>query len=100
MEICFPRVKPLKRADFAAGEVRRGLQRMFKDVDLDNPQIQQALRQLTVSSKPIEQIRQLGPRALNQVAKIDMPTCSFKVAGIRSFRQFAHNVSSTVLSIA
>jgi hypothetical protein len=65
-----PRVKPLKRADFAAGEVRRGLQCMFKDVDLDNPQIQQALRQLTVSSKPIEQIRQLGPRGLNQVAKI------------------------------
>jgi esterase/lipase len=74
MKICFPRVKPLKRADFAASEVRRGLQRMFKDIDLDNPQIQQALRQLTVSSKPIEQIRQLGQRAFNQVAKIDVPT--------------------------
>jgi pimeloyl-ACP methyl ester carboxylesterase len=47
---------------------------MFKDIDLDNPQIQKALRQLTVSSKPIEQIRQLGQRAFMQVAKIDMPT--------------------------
>jgi pimeloyl-ACP methyl ester carboxylesterase len=74
MKIVFPRVKPLKRADFAASEVRRGLQRMFKDIDLDNPQIQQALRQLTVSSKPIEQVRQLGQRAFNQVAKIDVPT--------------------------
>ena len=74
MKIFFPCVKPLKRADFAASEVRRGLQRMFKDIDLDNPQIQEALRQVTVSSKPIEQIRQLGRRAFMQVAKIDMPT--------------------------
>jgi len=74
MKFCFPRLKPLKRADFAASEVRRGLQRMFKDIDLDNPQIQNALRQVTVSSKPIEQIRQLGQRAFNQVAKIDVPT--------------------------
>lgn len=28
-KICFPRLKPLKRADFAASEVRRGLERMF-----------------------------------------------------------------------
>lgn len=74
IKICFPRLKPLKRADFAASEVRHGLQRMFKDIDLDNPQIQKALRQVTVSSKPIEQIRQLGQRAFMQVAKIDMPT--------------------------
>ena len=47
---------------------------MFKDIDLDNPQIQKALRQVTVLSKPIEQIRQLGQRAFMQVAKIDMPT--------------------------
>jgi hypothetical protein len=61
-KICFRRLKPLKRADFAASEVRRGLERMFKDIDLDDRQIQQALRQLTVSSKPIEQIRQRGQR--------------------------------------
>jgi pimeloyl-ACP methyl ester carboxylesterase len=41
---------------------------------LDDRQIQQALRQLTVSSKPIEQIRQLGQRAFIGVAKIDVPT--------------------------
>jgi carboxylesterase len=74
LKICFPRLKPLKHADFAANEVRRGLQRMFKDIDLDDPQIQQALRQLTVSSKPIEQIRQIGQRAFIRVAKIDVPT--------------------------
>ena len=73
MKICFPRLKPLKRANFAASEVRHGLQRMFKNIDLENPQIQQALRQITVSSNPIEQIR-LGQRAFNRVAKIDVPT--------------------------
>ena len=74
MKICFPRFKPLKSADFAASEVRHGLQRMFKNIDLENPQIQQALRQLTVSSKSIEQIRHLGQRAFDRVAKIDVPT--------------------------
>ena len=39
MKICFPRLKPLKRADFAASEVRHGLQRMFKNIDLEDPQI-------------------------------------------------------------
>jgi hypothetical protein len=37
-KFCFPRLKPLKRADFAASEVRRGLPRMFKDIDLEDPQ--------------------------------------------------------------
>jgi pimeloyl-ACP methyl ester carboxylesterase len=45
IKFCFPRLKPLKRADFAASEVRRGLERMFKDIDLDDRQIQQALRE-------------------------------------------------------
>lgn len=65
---------------------------MFKDIDLEDPQIEQALHQLTLSSKPIEQIRQLGQCAFNRVAKIDVPTLITQGAGTRSFSRFARNV--------
>jgi carboxylesterase len=74
VRLFFRRVRPLKRADFATIEVRRGLQRMFKNIDLENPQIQQSLRHLTVSLRPIEQIRQLGQSAFARASKIDIPT--------------------------
>lgn len=74
LRLIFRRVKPLKRADFSARDVRHGLQRMFKNIDLENPQIQQSLRRLSVSLKPIEQIRELGQRALRLAPKIDVPT--------------------------
>jgi pimeloyl-ACP methyl ester carboxylesterase len=74
LKLIFRRVKPLKHADFSAVEVRRGLQRMFTDIDLDNPQIQQALRRLTLSLEPIIQVRQLGHRAFERAARLDTPT--------------------------
>ena len=74
VRLFFRRVKPLKHADFSAIDVRRGLQRMFKNIDLENPQTQLALRQLTVSLSPIEQIRRLGLSAFERAAKIDVPT--------------------------
>jgi hypothetical protein len=60
---------------------------------LDDRQIQQALRQLTVSSKPIEQIRQLGQRAFIGVAKIDVPTLIIQGSRTRAFHRFARCVS-------
>lgn len=67
-------IKPLKRADFNTTEVRRALQRMYQSIDLDNPQIQHALRQTTVSLDSIAQVRQLGLSAFDRAAEIDVPT--------------------------
>ena len=74
VKLLFRRVKPLKHADFAAMDVRRGLQRMFKDIDLEDPQIQQALRQFTMSLNPIAQVRQLGLNAFERASRNDVPT--------------------------
>ena len=74
VRLFFRQFKPLKRADFSMIEVRHGLERMFKNIDLENPQIQQALRRLTVSLRPIEQIHQLGQSAFARASKIDVPT--------------------------
>ncbi len=74
MRLLLRRVKPLKHADFSAVEVRHGLQRMFRNIDLDNPDVQKALRQLTASLAPIEQIRRLGRSAFERAATTDVPT--------------------------
>ena len=73
VNLLFRRVKPLRHADFSALDVRRALQRMYKNIDLDDPHIQQALRQTTVSLASIAQVRQLGHSAYERAAKIDAP---------------------------
>jgi len=65
VKLLFRRVKPLKHADFTAPDLRHGLQRMFNNVDLENPQIRQALREISVSLDSIAQVRQLGLSALS-----------------------------------
>jgi carboxylesterase len=74
VQFLFRRVKPLRHADFSAMDVRRALSRMYKDIDLDNPQVQRALREITVSLGSIAQVRQLGRMAFDRAAKIDVPT--------------------------
>ncbi len=74
IRLVFRRVKPLKHADFSSKEVRHGLQRMFASIDLDDPQIQQALRRTTVSLNAIEQIRKLGYRAFSRAPRLDVST--------------------------
>jgi carboxylesterase len=74
VSLLFRRVKPLKYADFSAMDFRLGLQRMFKGIDLENPQIQQALSQITVPLNSIAQVRQLGLSAFERASEIDVPT--------------------------
>jgi carboxylesterase len=74
VKLFFRRVKPLKHVDFSVRDVRLGLQRMFKNIDLEDPQIEQALRQITMSLNPITQVRQLGLRAFERASQIDVPT--------------------------
>jgi pimeloyl-ACP methyl ester carboxylesterase len=47
---------------------------MYHNIDLDDPQIQQALRQTALSLGTIAQVRQLGRSAFERAAKIDVPT--------------------------
>lgn len=74
IKLILRRVKPLKRADFSALEVRTGLQRMFASIDLDDPKIQQALRHMSISLAPIEQVRHLGSSAFARAPDLDVPT--------------------------
>lgn len=78
IKLLFRRVRPLKHADFSALDVRRSLQRMCGNIDLDHPRMQQALRQTAVSLNPIERVRQLGLSAFERASEIDVPTLLFQ----------------------
>ena len=73
VNLLFRRVKPLQHADFSALDVRRALHRMYQRVNLDDPQIQLALRQTTVSLRAIAQVRQLGRSAFERAGQIAVP---------------------------
>ena len=68
------RVKPLQHADFSAPDVRRAMHRIYPQIDLDDADVQQALRQTTVSMTSIAQVRRLGDSAFECAASIDVPT--------------------------
>lgn len=65
--------KPFKRADFSAPEVRRALSRTFSGVDLDDAEVQQRLRQLTIPVKSLEQVHELGRRAFRKAPSVEAP---------------------------
>jgi pimeloyl-ACP methyl ester carboxylesterase len=73
MTLMFRSVKPLKRADFSAPDVRRALGRMFNNIDIDNPSVQDDLRQTSISLNVIDQLRHLGDSAFKRAAGIDIP---------------------------
>jgi len=68
------RVHFFKYTDFSAPDFRRGLQRMFHNIDLDDAATRQALRDMALSFQPLDQVRQLGRSAFARAADIDIPT--------------------------
>jgi carboxylesterase len=71
----FPEVRPFRllRLDFSKPEVREGIRNFIPDADLDDPQVQQAIRDLKLPINVFEQIRQVGQRALNLAPQLKMP---------------------------
>jgi carboxylesterase len=59
-----PELRPFVRADFAKPDIRRALEAMAPGADLDDPEVQAALlRQATLPSAALDELRRLGARA-------------------------------------
>lgn len=71
----FPEVRPFRllRLDFSKPEVREGIRNFMPDANLDDPQVQQAIRDLKLPINVFEQIRQVGQRAFNLAPQLKMP---------------------------
>ncbi len=67
-------LRPLGRANFNNPRLRRALGEFLQDADLDDPEVQQLIRQTKVPVDLFEQIHALGQQAYQRAAQIDRPT--------------------------
>jgi len=70
----FRQVRPFKKADFADPKVRRGMSNLFSSVDLDDTEVQQALRELAVPVSVFEHLFSVGQAAHRLAPEVAMPT--------------------------
>lgn len=69
-----PRLFRYLKLDFTDQEVRQGIHNFMPDADLDDPEIQQAIRDFQVPLKMFAQIHQAGQLARKFAHKVQVPT--------------------------
>lgn len=72
----FPVVQPFRlfRVDFNNPEMRRGIDNFLPGLDLDDPAVQQAVRELTVPVSIMEEVRRVGHLAGRMAPALHLPT--------------------------
>jgi carboxylesterase len=70
----FRQVRPFKKADFADPKIRRGVSNLLSDLDLDDPDVQQALRALSIPIRMFEQLHRVGQAAFDLAPQVSIPT--------------------------
>jgi carboxylesterase len=68
------RMRPFQKADFSKPQVRHGLAKFFPGANLDDPLVQQNLRQLTIPTSIFERLHDVGQAAYRLAPHITMPT--------------------------
>lgn len=63
-------MRPLRKVDFGDPVWRRRLVRILPDVDLDDPAVQQALRELRVPVRLLDELRALGTGTLRMAGSV------------------------------
>jgi carboxylesterase len=70
----FRRIQPFRRADFSDPDLRRNIADFLGGVNVDDPEVQQSLRELTVSTRVFEQVNRVGQNAYRLAAELGKPT--------------------------
>ena len=98
-----PVIKPFRlfRLDFSNPDVRQGLANFIPDLDLDDPDVQQAIREITLPTASLDELRLLGQAARRAAPAIRVPTLVIqgaqdRVVGPQATRQFLDQFTSPV----
>ena len=70
----FPRYKPFEKADFSDPNIRDTISTFAAGVDLDDPDVQADLRDLSIRSSTIDEIRKAGRVAVQAAKHVTVPT--------------------------
>lgn len=68
-----PQLRPFEHADMASPEIRRLTRRMFDHADADDPAVQSFIRNISVPTRAIDQVRRVGKLALQAAPNLRMP---------------------------
>jgi carboxylesterase len=69
-----PQIKPFQRADFADPKLRENLRAFMPDADLDDAEVQAAIRGLRIPVRVIGQVRRSGQLGYRAAAEVSAPT--------------------------
>lgn len=69
----FPHFRPFEKADFSDPAVQKSVRSFAPDIALDDPEIQAALRQLSIPSRVIDELRKAGLDAFRSASRITIP---------------------------
>jgi esterase/lipase len=74
LALVLPRyLQPLRKANFANPEIQQAVRGFFPGLDLDDPQVQEDLRQLSLPLTLLGGLRQAGLEAYNRMGNINVP---------------------------
>jgi esterase/lipase len=65
--------RPLRKADFSSPQLREGIGKFMPGMDLDDPQVQAALRDFRVPLGLIDELRGLSRRVTTEAPRVGMP---------------------------
>lgn len=69
-----PKIFKLLKLDFNNAETREGIQNFMPEADLDDPEVQKAIRDFPVPIKMFAQIHRAGREAYQLAPRLDIPT--------------------------
>jgi carboxylesterase len=72
LRIVFRSFKPFQRVDFSDPKARKNIHRFMPDADLDDPEVQQGLREFQVPSRILDALRTVGLMAHRNAARLDV----------------------------
>jgi carboxylesterase len=67
-------MRPFQKADFSKPQVRHGIAKFFPGANLDDPLVQQNLRQLTIPTSIFERLHAVGQAAYRVAPQAALPT--------------------------
>ena len=60
MRLFWRRITPFRKADFSSPEFQRSIRNVLPEADLDDPETQQAVRELSIATRTLAAVRQAG----------------------------------------
>lgn len=68
-----PQIKPFQRADFADPKFRETMRQFMPEADLDDPEVQTAIRELRIPVRVLSQVRRSGQLGYRAAAHVTAP---------------------------